>query len=220
MVVGGIPKQVPDHAQRCASMALDMVASIGDYQITLDDGRKMPLRVRIGMHSGSVVASVVGDISCNPRYCLFGDTVNTASRMESTGVPMRIQVSPVTADQIRNDFILEERGEIEVKGKGTMKTYLVVNRVGSRSFSALPAVRQMETNDDTAPPSLQTGAAPLGRVPSARSGPLSHQNLRPLSGQTSSSGKNANMTAPGQIDSDSGPNDSGVLLGEREFEIP
>jgi adenylate cyclase len=120
MVVAGIPQPIADHAIALSHMALDMNAAIDAYAKRTSS----ELTIRIGIHSGSVVAGVIGEKKF--IYDLWGDTVNTASRMESTGVPGRIHVSETTYMLIREEFELEQRIPIEVKGKGLMTTYLLV----------------------------------------------------------------------------------------------
>jgi class 3 adenylate cyclase len=121
MVVAGIPHPIADHALAMAHMGFDMLAAIGAYAKKHDTN----LTIRVGIHTGSVVAGVIGKKKF--IYDLWGDTVNTASRMESSGVPGRIHTSEVTATLIRGQVELEERGPIEIKGKGTMTTYLLVS---------------------------------------------------------------------------------------------
>lgn len=87
MVVSGLPVKIPDHAEQIATMALDLLHQSGRFNVKHLPG--VPLQLRIGLHTGPCCAGVVG--LTMPRYCLFGDTVNTASRMESTGKFKRIQ---------------------------------------------------------------------------------------------------------------------------------
>jgi class 3 adenylate cyclase len=122
MVVAGIPQPVADHATAIAHMALDMQAGIAAFA----EASGEPMSIRIGIHSGSVVAGVIGTKKF--IYDLWGDTVNTASRMESSGVPGRIQVTEATYALLRDQFAFEDRGPIEVKGKGRMAAYLLVGR--------------------------------------------------------------------------------------------
>lgn len=140
MVVSGVPDPRPDHLHALARLALDIAAAIADLRDPL--GR--PVSLRIGLATGPVVAGVVG----NRRffYDVWGDAVNLASRMESTGVPNRIQVPQEVHDRLRDDFVFEERGDIDVKGKGVMRTWFLVDvrtpasrGPAPRSLTATPA---------------------------------------------------------------------------------
>jgi class 3 adenylate cyclase len=120
MVVAGIPQPLADHAVAMAHMGMDMIAGIAEYARKVNTN----LTIRIGMHSGAVVAGVIGHKKF--IYDLWGDTVNTASRMESHGVPGRIHVTETTYLALREQFDFEERAPMEIKGKGLMKTYLLI----------------------------------------------------------------------------------------------
>ncbi|XP_036411748.1 LOW QUALITY PROTEIN: retinal guanylyl cyclase 2 [Colossoma macropomum] len=128
MVASGLPKRNGNkHAAEIANMSLNILSSVGSFQMR--HMPEVPVRIRIGIHSGSCVAGVVG--LTMPRYCLFGDTVNTASRMESTGLPYRIHVNMSTVKILRslNDgYKIELRGKTELKGKGIEETYWLVGK--------------------------------------------------------------------------------------------
>ncbi|XP_068610409.1 guanylyl cyclase C [Brachionichthys hirsutus] len=130
MVASGLPQRNGTrHAVDICRMALDILAFMGTFQLRHLPG--IPVWIRIGVHSGSCAAGVVGIKM--PRYCLFGDTVNTASRMESTGHPLRIHVSQPTINILqRTDckFEYEMRGETYLKGKGTETTYWLIGETG------------------------------------------------------------------------------------------
>lgn len=123
MVVAGVPEPMADHAQVLAAMGLDMVRAIEVEA----ERRGVQLQVRVGIHSGPVVAGVIGKRKFS--YDLWGDTVNVASRMESSGVPGRVQVTEATVAKLDGRFELEERGPVAVKGKGEMRAWLLVRPV-------------------------------------------------------------------------------------------
>ncbi|TKC41550.1 hypothetical protein EI555_021028 [Monodon monoceros] len=115
MVASGLPKRNGmRHAAEIANMSLDILSSVGTFKMR--HMPEVPVRIRIGLHSGPVAAGVVG--LTMPRYCLFGDTVNTASRMESTGLPYRIHVSHSTVTILRT---LSEGYEVELRGRTELK---------------------------------------------------------------------------------------------------
>jgi len=122
MVVGGIPEGTDDHPARVAAMALDLADSVG----RIEAAARLGITFRIGIHCGAVVAGVIGTKKF--IYDVWGDTVNMASRMESLGVPGRVQVTHAMAERLRGVFELEPRGLIEVKGKGPTPTYFLLPR--------------------------------------------------------------------------------------------
>ena len=119
MVVGRIPTPRQDHAEAVAKMALEMRDAIERFGKAVGED----MSVRIGLHTGAVVAGVIGKKKFS--YDLWGDTVNIASRMESHGEAGKIHVSEAVYLKLKDRFHCERRGEIEIKGKGLMTTYYI-----------------------------------------------------------------------------------------------
>lgn len=122
MVVSGVPRARPDHAQALADFALDMA----NVAARLKDPHGNAVPLRVGMACGPVVAGVVG--SRRFFYDVWGDAVNVASRMESTDSVGRIQVPEAMYERLKDEFVLQERGHIDVKGKGLMRTWYLIGR--------------------------------------------------------------------------------------------
>lgn len=119
MVVGGLPRHRDDHAEAIANMAIDMLLAVAEYNRI----HGSCLSMRIGINTGAVVAGVIGTKKF--IYDLWGDTVNTASRMESQGLPGCIQVTAQTYEVLKDKYNFEYRGTVKIKGKGEMDTYLL-----------------------------------------------------------------------------------------------
>jgi adenylate cyclase len=122
MVAGGLPVSCANHAESIAEMALEMQQEIMKFS----DKTGQPLQIRIGINTGPVVAGVIGTKKF--IYDLWGDAVNTASRMESQGIPGKIQVSDSTYKLLCDKYVLNRRGTIDIKGKGEMTTYFLMGK--------------------------------------------------------------------------------------------
>jgi class 3 adenylate cyclase len=124
MAVGGLPISTPDHAESVANVALEILEEFPKIA-------KFGLQLRLGIHTGPVVAGIIGKNKFN--YDLWGDTVNIASRMQSHGQPNTIQVTAKTYEYLKDKYELQARGEIAVRGKGSMEVYLLNGRSSNYS---------------------------------------------------------------------------------------
>ena len=122
MAAGGVPVESEDHAQLIAEAALEMRQAIYDF----NEEKHENLDIRIGIHTGPLIAGVIGNKKLT--YDIWGDAVNIASRMESHSLNGKIQITEPTYNLIKEKFLIEERGIIDVKGKGEMKTYFLISK--------------------------------------------------------------------------------------------
>lgn len=134
MVVGGIPERDPLHCQKVADFAIAALQSFDDYASDF----AQPLSIRVGMHTGTVVAGVVGTQKF--AYDLWGDVVNVASRFESSGKPNRIHVSDSVRIRLADDFIFESGEDVNLKGKGIMKSWFILGRKDGGNVIQLKAL--------------------------------------------------------------------------------
>jgi class 3 adenylate cyclase len=121
MAVAGAPEPRSDHAQAAIALARRMISTVAEIRRRLN----LPLELRVGLASGPVVAGVIGERRI--LFDLWGDTVNVASRMESAGIPGRIQIAASTRALLGDAYAFDERESVEVKGLGRMTTYLLVD---------------------------------------------------------------------------------------------
>ncbi len=148
MVAGGVPEARDDHARAIADMAFAMVRATEDFA----NEHQIDWKIRIGINSGRVVAGVIGKRKF--AYDIWGDAVNVASRLESTSVAGEIQVSEVTAEILGPDYLLEPRGTITLKNRGTARTFFLKGKHGDEVMS-------IDLTDSELSPTAESSADPL-----------------------------------------------------------
>jgi class 3 adenylate cyclase len=127
MAVAGVPDRSPTHAQQMADFSLEALAALKSQNKQMSRN----LEIRIGMHSGTVAAGIIGRKKF--AYDLWGDVVNITSRLEGTAEPMKIHVSESVHARLEDSYLFEERGEVELKNRGKLRTYYLVGKKAERS---------------------------------------------------------------------------------------
>jgi serine/threonine protein kinase len=167
MGVTNLVKDQPDHAKRLAQFAIAAVQAASETPIDLEDPARGNVQIRVGFHSGPVLSNVIG--SRNPKYSIFGDTVNTSARMESHSLPGRIQCSERAAGLLKAqgpEILLAYRGTIHVKGKGEMDTYWVneVASLANQQPPEGPAFRNIQKGESNCVDDAEESEAQKGMV--------------------------------------------------------
>lgn len=158
MAVSGLPEARPDHARAAMEFALAMQEVLGALNRSLNS----ELSIRIGMNSGPVTAGIIGTHKF--AYDIWGAAVNIASRMESSGIPGRIQISGATHEMVSKYYVFEDRGEIDIKGKGPMKTYLYAERIDAPPLRGEGSEAPEGSEEETSWGSLLTSEVSLKSI--------------------------------------------------------